>query len=102
MEPAVILSTYPDQETADATADGMVRRRLAACANILEIRSVYLWQGKVEKAPELLVIFKTTQARKEDLKEQIRETHPYEVPEIVELGVSSINEPYLRWLAGST
>lgn len=83
-------------------ADRMVRGRLAACANMLEIRSTYVWQEKIEKAPEFLIIFKTTQARKEDLKERIRKTHPYKVPEIMELGVSSINEPYLKWLLDST
>lgn len=102
MSPAVILSTYPSKEAAAETADRLVRLRVAACANILEVSSVYAWQGGVERESEALVIFKTTQESKDALKRSIEETHPYQIPEIVEIGVSSVNLPYLEWLADST
>ncbi|HSA76654.1 MAG TPA: divalent cation tolerance protein CutA, partial [Nitrosarchaeum sp.] len=31
-----------------------------------------------------------------------RETHPYQVPEIVEIVIASTNPSYLKWLVGST
>ena len=39
---------------------------------------------------------------KKILKEKIKETHPYQVPEIAEIDISSINQPYLKWLIDST
>lgn len=101
MEPAIILSTYPDRESAAKTADWAVQDGLAACATISEVDSVYRWQGKVERSPEFLVMFKTTQGRKDELRGRIGERHPYQVPEIVEIAVPSMNEPYLKWLAES-
>ncbi len=102
MKPAVILSTYPDRESATKIADRLVRDRLAACVNISRVESIYSWQGKIENAPEFLALFKTTQANKDRLREQIEKTHPYQVPEVIEIAVPSINEPYLKWLAEST
>jgi periplasmic divalent cation tolerance protein len=66
------------------------------------ISSVYSWRGKIENADEFLAIFKTTQKNKAKVKNQIKITHPYKVPEIAEIQVNSINKPYLDWLIEST
>ncbi len=102
MKPAIILSTYPDRESIAKIADRLVRDRLAACVNISRVESIYSWQGKIENAPEFLALFKTTQANKDRLREQIEKTHPYQVPEVIEIAAPSINGPYLKWLAEST
>jgi len=49
-----------------------------------------------------LVIFKTSKKNSKILKEKIKQTHPYDVPEIIELDINSINESYLKWLVDST
>lgn len=102
-EPAIIVSTYPDKAAASGAAADLVGAGLAACVNISEISSFYSWEGKmVEDEREHIAIFKTTSDRKEELKERIGMTHPYDVPEIAEIAVSGINGPYMRWLAAST
>lgn len=102
-EPAIIVSTYPDKAAASGAAADLVGAGLAACVNISEIFSFYSWEGKmVEDEREHIAIFKTTSDRKEELKERIGATHPYDVPEIAEIAVSDINGPYMHWLAAST
>ncbi len=45
---------------ADALAGSVVEASLAACVNILPaVTSVYRWEGKVNRDPELLLIIKT-------------------------------------------
>jgi periplasmic divalent cation tolerance protein len=56
----------------------------------------------VENVSEYLAIFKTTAKNKKLLKKKIKETHPYDVPEIAEVDVTSINKSYLNWLIEST
>ena len=51
---------------------------------------------------EQIAIFKTTTARKAQLKEELGRTHPYDVPEIAEVKISDINKPYMKWLESST
>ena len=80
----------------------VVKDKLAACVNISKISSVYSWKGKIENTSEYLAFFKTTQKNKNKLKEKIQKTHPYEVPEIAEIDLNSINKPYLKWLVEST
>ena len=96
------MSTYPNKKSLEKIANQLVKNKLAACVNIFKIYSIYSWKGKIEKTSEYIALFKTTQRKKKQLKEKINETHPYEVPEIVELNVKSINKPYLSWLIEST
>ena len=102
MKPVIIVSTYPDQKTVKKTANELVKKRLAACVNISKISSIYSWKGKIENTSEFLAIFKTTQKNKNSLKKAIKNLHPYDVPEIAEIDVRSINQPYLKWLIEST
>lgn len=102
MKPAVIISTYPDKKSISKIANKLVKEKLAACVNITKISSVYSWKGKIENSDEYLAVFKTTQKNKSRLKNEIKNTHPYDVPEIAELDVTSINKPYLKWLIDST
>ncbi len=102
MTPMIILSTYPNKKIVTKIAKKIVQKRFAACVNISKISSIYTWKGKIENTSEYLAIFKTTKKKAKSLKNEIKRTHPYEVPEIAELHVNSINAPYLKWLVEST
>jgi len=102
MKPVMIISTYPNKESITKIANEFVKNRIVACVNILKISSIYSWNGKVENVSEYLAIFKTTTKNKKLLKKKIKETHPYDVPEIAEVDVTSINKSYLNWLIETT
>jgi periplasmic divalent cation tolerance protein len=102
MKPVIIVSTYPDKKIVEKTANQMVKKRLAACVNISKISSIYSWKGKIEKTSEYLALFKTTKKNKNALKKEIKKIHPYDVPEIAEIDVNSVNQQYLKWLIEST
>jgi periplasmic divalent cation tolerance protein len=102
MKPVIIVSTYPDKKSITRIANQLVRTRHAACVNITKISSIYAWRGKIENTSEYLAFFKTTAKNRRILKTKIIQTHPYEVPEIAEIEVNSINKPYLSWLVQST
>lgn len=102
MTAIILVSTYPNKKSITTISNQIVKNHLAACVNILKISSIYLWKGKTENISEYLALFKTTNKNKNSLKKAIKDTHPYEVPEIAEIHINSINQPYLRWLIEST
>ena len=102
MKPIIIVSTYPNKKSITKIANELVQNKIVACVNITKISSIYSWQGKIENASEYLVLFKTTQKNKKSLKEKIKASHPYDVPEIAEIEITSINKSYLKWLVEST
>ena len=101
MKPVIIISTYPTKKSISKIANDLVKNKTAACVNISKISSIYSWNGKIENTSEYLAIFKTITKNKKLLKKNIQETHPYDVPEIAEVNVTSINEPYFTWLIES-
>ena len=102
MKPIIIISTYPNKNSINKIANELVKDKTVACVNITKISSIYSWQGKIKNTSEYLALFKTTQKNKKSLKEKIKATHPYEVPEIAEINITSINKSYLKWLVEST
>ncbi|MBI5860093.1 MAG: divalent-cation tolerance protein CutA [Nitrosarchaeum sp.] len=102
MKPIIIISTYPDKKSITKIANELIQNKIVACVNITKISSIYSWQGKIENTSEYLALFKTIQKNKKLLKEKIKSTHPYDVPEIAEINITSINKSYLKWLVEST
>ena len=98
----MVLMTAGSREEAARLAELLVVARLAACVQIMpEMESVYHWQDKVERAPETLLIAKTTQANFNELERAVRALHSYETPEIVALPVTAASAPYLEWLTSN-
>jgi periplasmic divalent cation tolerance protein len=98
----IVLTTWPDAESARAATRKLVEEKLAACGNLVPgIESIYRWQGNIETSSEVLVIFKTTTARYAQLEARIRELHSYEVPEILAVPVGAGLPAYLRWVVES-
>jgi periplasmic divalent cation tolerance protein len=98
----VLLTTVPTARDAARIARGAVERRLAACGQHWPIRSVYRWKGRIDSAEEELLLLKTGPKRAGALFRYLAASHPYEVPEIVELDVPRVAPAYLAWLLGAT
>ena len=93
------LSTFPDQETAREISNELITKKLAACANILPaIQAIYRWKDQIESGNETLVLFKLSEDRQSAFQEKLRSLHPYEVPEIIFVPISSGLPEYLRWV----
>jgi periplasmic divalent cation tolerance protein len=99
----VVLMTAPSPEVAESVVRVLVEERLAACGNLVPgATSIYWWQGAVQREAETFVMLKTTADRAAALVRRASELHPYDVPELLVLGVEDGLEPYIRWLADST
>ena len=102
MKPVIIVSTFPSKQSVNSIADLLVKKKLAACVNIIKISSIYTWFGKTENKDEYLALFKTTKKNQLTLKKELEKLHPYDIAEIAEINVESINQPYMKWLVDST
>ena len=61
-----------------------------------------LGRGKSKISLNILHFLKLQKKNKQILKKELEKLHPYDVPEIAEINVDSINQPYLKWLKDST
>lgn len=101
-EVVLLLSTFPDVETARATTHALLAEKLVACGNIVPgLESIYTWKGAVETSAEVFVIFKTTADRAEAAIGRIAALHPYEVPEVLQFPATGGWPPYFAWVRES-
>jgi len=98
----IVYISIPRDE-ADRMALALVQERLAACVNIVpKITSYYWWEDAVQTDDEALLIVKTTVQRFQALMNYVLENHPYELPEIIGLPVSSAYPDYVAWVKAET
>jgi periplasmic divalent cation tolerance protein len=103
MAALLVLCTCPDATTAETLAGSLVEARLAACVNLLPgLRSIYRWEGRVERADETLLLIKTTRERFDDLKGHILRMHPYTLPEVLAFEAATGLDRYLEWIGSET
>src|ERR1700755_1741128 len=98
----VVLLTAGSQEEASRLAEMLVGAHLAACVQILpQMESVYRWKGEVHRAPEFLLLAKTTAACFDELEREGRGLPTYDTPEIIAMPVMHISTPYFDWLTSN-
>ena len=98
---SLVLSPCP-QAQAEQLAELLVSTRLAACVNIIpSVTSVYRWRGAVEKDNEALLVIKCAAGDYLQLEQQLREAHPYELPEIITVPEIGGLPEYLQWVLDS-
>lgn len=98
----LVLTTVATREEALALGRAMVEARLAACAQVQAIDSIYRWQGAVLQEPEHRLLLKTTAARAPALQASLHERHPYALPAIVAVPVVDALAPFAEWVAAET
>lgn len=97
--PILVLTTFPDIDTAQRMSREMVQSKLAACVNIVAAgQSIYMWKGKICQETEHIAVIKTTDNCYPELENYIKKQHPYELPEIISTPITNGSKDYLDWI----
>lgn len=98
----LVITTFPDAEAAADVIRILVEEKLVACGNIFPgVRSLYMWEGKMEDASEVVVVLKTAGALYAKLEKRLLKLHPYETPEVLALEAGAVNRTYAEWIAAA-
>lgn len=72
----IVLTTVLSADEAASLAEAIVTTRLAACVQILpQMTSVYVWEGKLQKEGEHLLLIKTLPEKYDELEAFITANH---------------------------
>ncbi|MBN1879762.1 divalent-cation tolerance protein CutA [bacterium] len=95
----IVTTTVVNESQAVDLARRIVENRLGRCVQIIpRIRSIYHWDGEICDEDECLLFIKLPACNLDQLIRRLTEWHPYEMPEIVSVPVSSGLTAYLKWL----
>lgn len=98
----LIMTTVPTRETALAISHDLIQTTsVAACVNIIpNIESIYLWKKEVVTDQEFLLLIKAPKKNEERIYEEILAKHPYDIPEIISIGIANGHDDYINWILG--
>ena len=99
----IVYTTCPSLETAEEIGRALVKRRQAACVNILpRMVSIYAWADKVQRDEEVAVLIKTQAALSALVIQTIKDLHPYETPAAFILPTSGGSKEFITWITEQT
>ncbi|PWW47835.1 uncharacterized protein involved in tolerance to divalent cations [Melaminivora alkalimesophila] len=93
----MVTTTVASAADAQRLAAGAVGERLAACVQVEQIASHYVWKGRPHDEAEWRLACKTTAHAAPALCAWLRAQHPYEVPQLLAQPVQA-SEDYAQWV----
>ena len=97
--PILVSTSFEDKKHAEKLVAILLQERLIACGQITgPVISSYWWNGSITVSTEFILSMKTTAAHFERLERAIRANHSYEIPEIVAVPITNMNDDYRSWM----
>ncbi len=98
----LIISSAPDQATAESLARQLVEAGLAACVSLVsQVTSIYEWQGEIEQQKEVVLLIKSQSEHFAAIEAFMDKYHPYEVPELIRCNIDEVSASYGQWLTSA-
>lgn len=96
----VVFFTAKDEKEGLKIGEALVKEKIAACSNVVPVKSIYRWKGVVQRGKEVGVFVKTKNDLYKKVVKRIRELHSYELPVIEKYDVKTYPE-IERWIRES-
>jgi periplasmic divalent cation tolerance protein len=94
----IVLTTVETEQQAEELVQRILEKKLAACVRLQKIKSHYWWNGEVQHSDEYLLSIKTKTELFPNVSEFIKQNHPYEIPEIVQIPITDGSDEYFEWM----
>ncbi len=102
MNYSIVITTCPNRYEASSLAKKLVEAKLAACVQLSQIESVYVWKGNACEDEEIKLLIKTRRELYPELEAFIKANHSYQVPEIIMVAIEDGLGAYLDWVDDNT
>lgn len=99
---SIIITTTDDKKVATSIAKALLEAKLAACVQINNIDSLFLWNGELKKIKEFRLLIKTQDSHYNEVEKFILNNHNYDLPQIIKLDIVDGLSSYLEWVEKET
>ncbi len=98
----IVQTTCGTKEEAKKIAKILIEKKLAACVQMSEIESFYMWEENFCNDNEILLNIKTKKENFKKIKSKIKELHSYDVPEIISVNIENVSKDYKKFIGENT
>ena len=97
-----MVLTTAKGETVQNIISSLLSQELAACVQVVPMRSHYVWQGVLREDAEDLLLIKAKLADWPALENAIRTAHDYDTPQVLLFDIDAGATSYLDWIESVT
>jgi periplasmic divalent cation tolerance protein len=102
MKLSIGYMTFPTKSEAQNTVLALLEEGLIACANLITgVESLFVWENEIQKANEVVVVFKTRRKNEDKVVKMVKQLHSYETPCVVFTPIENGNPQFMDWVEGS-
>ena|SRR5665213_2201385 len=97
-----LFLTCAGWQEAQSIVDVLLEKKLIACAEFLDIKSRYWWEGKIEEAKEIKLIMQTVMNNFSKIEAEVAKLHSYKTFVLSAVPVDQISDKAGLWLEENT
>ena len=99
MDKYILVTTLCNkEEIANKIIDILLEKRLVAGSQLSKVHSKYWWNHKLEECDEYKLEFRTKESLFDEIENEIKKIHDYEVAEISYCPINHGSKEFLDWI----
>jgi len=88
-----------DEGQKEAIAQTLLEKKLIVCAKFLPIDAMYWWEGKIERANEVMIIMEAPSDNFTKIESAVASIHAYDTFVLTQVEMKNINDDAKKWVA---
>ena len=98
----IVITLCNKLEIANSIVDTLLNKKLVAGSQITNVHSKYWWNNQLEECDEYKIEFRTKLNLFNEIEEEIKKIHDYEVAEISCYEIKDASKDFLNWIDENT
>ena len=98
----VVVTLCDKEEVANKIIDRLLEKRLVSGSQVSRVYSKYWWNNSLEEAYEYKLEFRTKSNLFNEIEEEIKSIHDYEVAEISSYELLDASDEFCKWIDDNT
>lgn len=94
----ILFLTCANRKEAEKIASKLLDKRFIVCAKRFPVRSSFLWQGKIGKAEEVMLVMDSVEENFQKIKKEVALLHSYDTPVLLSSPVVQTTKEVEDWI----
>lgn len=98
MKIITIFLTCASEDEGDKITQALLKKKLATCIKKTKVASSFLWEGKIDKSEEVLLVMDSVEEKFSEIEIEVRKIHSYETFVLIAVPVVKISKGVKEWM----
>lgn len=98
MKICVLYLTCANDNEADKISEILLKKKLIVCAKRFPVSSSFLWEGKIDKTKEVMLVMDSIEENFNKIEEEVAKIHSYKTFVLLSSPLTKTTAKVSRWM----